>query len=96
MKTERKVKSKSDIINHLNKMYKPFGAEIEEIKFKHVGMDERIGWETYYVLQRFKDPLIVKLFGNLVILVLFRFNDPCIIKLSGNLVSLVYPRSKDL
>ena len=54
MKTERKVKSKSDIINHLNKMYKPFGAEIEEIKFKHVGMDERIGWETYYVLQRFK------------------------------------------
>lgn len=37
---------------HLNKFCDKIGKSVVEIRFKHVGMDNRIGWDTYYVLQR--------------------------------------------
>lgn len=54
MKTERQVSSVDEIKAHLNKFYNQFGKKVEEIKFKYVGFDDRINWETYYVLQRLK------------------------------------------
>ena len=54
MKTVIEVSSINDIICHLNKDYKRFNKKIKEIKFERVGLDERIKWDTYYVLQRFK------------------------------------------
>ena len=54
MKTEREVNLINEIKEHLNKFYNQFGKEIEEVKFKHVGFDDRINWDTYYVLQRLK------------------------------------------
>lgn len=50
MKTVQEVTCEADIINHLNKFLKGFGKEVEELKFNHVGMDERIGWDTYNVM----------------------------------------------
>ena len=35
-------------------MWDEWGKEVEEIKFKYTRYDERINWDTYYVLQRFK------------------------------------------
>lgn len=54
MDTEREVNSVDEIKEHLNKFYNQFGKEIEEIKFKHIGFDKRINWDTFYVLQRLK------------------------------------------
>ena len=54
METEREVNSINEIKEHLNKFYKQFEKEIKEIRFKHVGFDDRIGWDTYYVIQRLK------------------------------------------
>ncbi len=54
MNTEREINSVDEIKKHLNTIYSEYGKEVEEIKFKHVGFDERIDWDTYYVLQRFK------------------------------------------
>lgn len=52
METEQEVKSIDEIKEHLNKFFIPFGKKVEEIKFTHIGFDDRIGWDTYYVLQR--------------------------------------------
>lgn len=54
METEREVNSVDEIKKHLNKLYNQFGKEIEEVKFEHVGFDDRIGWDTYYVTKRLK------------------------------------------
>lgn len=52
LETVIEINSFQELLAHLNKFYKPFGKEAEEIKFTHVGKDERIGWDTYYVLLR--------------------------------------------
>ena len=52
METVQEVSSIDEIKQHLNKFYNQFGKSVEEIKFEHVGMDKRINWDTYYVLQR--------------------------------------------
>ena len=54
METEREVNSVDEIKEHLNKFCNQFGKEVEEIKFEHVGLDNRIDWDTYYVTKRFK------------------------------------------
>ncbi|MCP4336985.1 MAG: hypothetical protein GY679_04030 [Mycoplasma sp.] len=54
METEREVNSVDEIKEHLNKFYTQFGEEVEEVRFVHVGFDDRIGWDTYYVTQRLK------------------------------------------
>ena len=54
MQTEIEVNTINDIIEHLNVFYKDFNEEVEEIAFVHVGFDDRINWDTYYVLQRLK------------------------------------------
>jgi len=50
LNTTRNVYSKMELLNYLNKQYSAWGKGITELKFKHVGMDKRIGWDTYYVL----------------------------------------------
>lgn len=50
MKTVQEVTCEADIINHLNGFLQAFGKEVEEIKFNHVGIDRRIGWDTYNVM----------------------------------------------
>ena len=55
MLTVIEVESKQDIINHLNKFYKQFGKEVCEIKFVYSTYDDRIKWDTYYVLQKLKE-----------------------------------------
>jgi hypothetical protein len=52
MGTVQEVSTIEEIKQHLNKYYNHFGKSVEEIKFKHVGIDERINWDTYYVLAR--------------------------------------------
>ena len=54
MKTETKFETIEKLKEHINKQYKMFGQEVEEIKFKYVGYDNRINWDTYYVLHRLK------------------------------------------
>ena len=46
------VSSEEALLAHLNNGWKLFGRTIEEIKFEHIGMDDRTRWDTYYVLQR--------------------------------------------
>ena len=55
LKSTIEVNSIDEIKSHLNKFYNQFGKDVDEIKFQYVGMDERIGWNTYYVLQRLKE-----------------------------------------
>lgn len=52
--TTREVNSLEDIVQHINDTYKEFGSEVQEIKFKDVGFDERTGWNTCHVLCRMK------------------------------------------
>jgi len=52
MKTVQEVSTIEEIKQHLNVFYNQFGKSVEEIKFKYAGMDSRINWDTYYVLQR--------------------------------------------
>lgn len=46
METVQEVKSVQDIKNHLVSIY----GEIQDIRFEHVLVDDRNGWDTYYVL----------------------------------------------
>jgi hypothetical protein len=50
--TTVKVNSLEELLAHINKVWKPFGKIVEEIKFDYACMDDRTGWDTYYVLQR--------------------------------------------
>ena len=52
METVQEVSTIEEIKQHLNKFYNQFGKSVVEIKFEHVGMDDRINWDTYYVLKR--------------------------------------------
>ena len=54
MKTVRELNSIGEVKNHLNKFYNAFDKEVEDIIFQHVGYDDRINWDTYYVLCRLK------------------------------------------
>ena len=54
METTTEVNSIDDIIEIQNKAYSWCGKEVAEIKFTYCDFDERINWNTYYVLQRFK------------------------------------------
>jgi len=55
LETTMEVNSIDEIKNHLNNFYNHFGKSVVEIKFKHIGMDKRIGWDTHYVLLRLND-----------------------------------------
>ncbi len=54
METEVEVNTLEELIAHINSLNndfdEKFSGKVEELKFEHVGMDERIGWDTYYVL----------------------------------------------
>lgn len=54
LETTIEVNSIQEIIDHLNSYYNQFGKEVEEIKFDYSGFDDRVGWDTYYVLHRLK------------------------------------------
>lgn len=54
METVQDVSSMEEIRAHLNNYYTRFGKCVDEIRFVHIGMDNRIGWDTYRVLQRLK------------------------------------------
>jgi len=54
MNTMRDVNSIDEIKQHLNEFYNPFGKEVVDIKFEKVGFDDRVNWDTYYVLQKLK------------------------------------------
>ena len=41
-----------EIKAHLNKHPCNLRNLVEEVKFKYAGFDERIGWNSFYVLQR--------------------------------------------
>ena len=53
MKTVKEFYTIEELKKHLDKPYKKLGKRVVEIKFTHVGFDDRIGWDTYYVLIRF-------------------------------------------
>lgn len=50
LKTVRNVNNKMELLNYLTEQYSDCGEGITELKFEHLGMDERTNWETYYVL----------------------------------------------
>tara|TARA_R110002012_G_scaffold250357_1_gene428125 strand:+ start:66263 stop:66505 length:243 start_codon:yes stop_codon:yes gene_type:complete len=50
MKTVREFST----INELKEHFRQLGRIVEEVRFKHIGIDKRTGWNTYYVLQRLK------------------------------------------
>jgi len=52
METSRSISTPDELISHLNTSLEPFGQSVAEVKFEYAGMDDRIGWDTYYVLQR--------------------------------------------
>ena len=52
MKTVIEVDSVDEIKARLNKYYNDFGQSVEEIKFEYCCFDARIGWDTYYVMQK--------------------------------------------
>lgn len=54
LETTIEVNSIQEIIDHLNSYCNQFGKEVEEIKFDYSGFDDRVGWDTYYVLHRLK------------------------------------------
>lgn len=54
METVIEVHNVQEIIDHLNRIYESTGMIVEEVKFGANIFDERTGWDTYYVLQRFK------------------------------------------
>lgn len=54
LETEQKINSLDELKLHLNSSLAFFNFEVEEIKFEYCGFDERIGWNTYYVLQKIK------------------------------------------
>jgi len=52
METVREVYTVEEIMRHLNEYFNLFGRTVIEIKFSHQGLDDRIGWDTWLVLQR--------------------------------------------
>lgn len=52
LKTTVEVSTLEELIIHLNAVWGCWGKIVEEVKFQYCGMDERIDWDTYYVLQR--------------------------------------------
>lgn len=54
METVQEVSSLTQIIAYINKVWAICRYEVEELKFSHQGIDNRIGWDTYYVLVKFK------------------------------------------
>lgn len=53
MKTVQEFSSRKDLIEHISKRFDPYEI-YSDIKFEHVGFDSRVGWDTYYVLAKFK------------------------------------------
>lgn len=54
MSTQREIKTIDELMQYLNDGWSFLGKEVEEVKFEYCGYDERIDWNTFYVLQRFK------------------------------------------
>lgn len=52
MKTVQEVSCVEDIKRHLNEFYNEFGKSVAEIRFSYAGKDERVNWNTYYVMFR--------------------------------------------
>lgn len=50
METVREVTTIQEIKDHLNSFYNDFGFSVAQVTFKHVGIDTRTNWDTYYVL----------------------------------------------
>jgi len=61
MKTVVDISSIDELIKHLNK--DTFFGEVEQVKFKHSCFDNRVGWDTYYVLCRHKGQSNFEVFG---------------------------------
>lgn len=52
LKTKTEVNSIKELINLINKTY-PYMPKVNKIKFKYVGYDNRIKWDTYNVIVKF-------------------------------------------
>jgi hypothetical protein len=52
METQIEVFTIEELKYHLDKSWKAFDRTVAEIKFSYSCYDDRIGWDTYYVLQR--------------------------------------------
>ena len=52
METVQDFSTVEEIKQHLNKFYNQFGVSVAEVKFEHLGVDDRINWDTYAVLRR--------------------------------------------
>lgn len=52
METVQEFDSIEQIKQHLNLFYNQFGELVVEVKFQYAMFDNRIGWDTYYVLMR--------------------------------------------
>ena len=53
MATVQEVASLADLNEHLNKSFDGFPWKVEAIKFEHLGLDERTGWDTYAVMVKY-------------------------------------------
>lgn len=50
MSTAVEVDSKDVLLNHLNRGVAPgYPMEVSDVEFEHKGIDDRNGWDTYYV-----------------------------------------------
>lgn len=54
LKTTITVDAIKDLQSHLESQ-DIFNRKIETIKFEYIGFDYRIAWNSYYVLQKFKN-----------------------------------------
>ena len=63
MKTVKEFTSIEQIKEHLNKFYNHNGKFVEEIKFVYLGWDNRVNWDTYYVLMRLNNEVDFKIAG---------------------------------
>ena len=52
LKTVQKIHSKAELISHLNTINN--NRHVTDVKFYHAGYDQRINWNTFYVMQRMK------------------------------------------
>lgn len=59
MATVQEFETKEELLEYLDKRW---AFMVEDISFKHMGYDDRVDWDTYYVLAHlagFKKPVVV-------------------------------------
>lgn len=59
LETTQEFKTIDELKTYLNSKF----DNIEEIDFKYVGMDQRIGWNSYYVFIRLKEHNVFNVVG---------------------------------